>query len=208
MLQVVLISHAGIVSAGARSGVSIKLNNNILILDEAHGLMAALENAHSAPVSAKQLSSVKTLLHFYINKYRARLSSKNLLSLNQISFVIGKLHSMLRVSADDPKKEEHTTIFTLEDFVINAEIDHMNVRPLVEFCRATRLAPKLHGFSMRYNQQTLEDELKLTTQVKKSSLEEFLGKISKKKPEEVVEEVKVEDRPNVEVFIWNLLTRV
>lgn len=94
MLQVVLISHAGIVSAGARSGVSLKLRDNILILDEAHGLTAALENAHSAPVSYKQLSSVKTFLQFYINKYRARLSSKNLLSLNQITFVVGKLLGM------------------------------------------------------------------------------------------------------------------
>lgn len=78
-------------SSGARSGISLKLQNNILILDEAHGLTAALENAHSAPVTFKQLSLVKTFLQFYINKYRARLSSKNLLTLNQISFVVVKL---------------------------------------------------------------------------------------------------------------------
>lgn len=86
-----MISHAGIVSSGARSGISLKLHNNILILDEAHGLTAALENAHSAPVTVKQLSAVKTFLQFYINKYRARLSSKSLLTLNQICFVVGKL---------------------------------------------------------------------------------------------------------------------
>lgn len=45
----------------------------MLILDEAHGLTAALENAHSAPVSAKQLGAVRTCLQRYVNKYRARL---------------------------------------------------------------------------------------------------------------------------------------
>lgn len=60
-------------------------------MDEAHGLSAALENAHSAPVSHKQLSCVKTFLEFYINKYRSLLSSRNLLQLNQINFVVGKL---------------------------------------------------------------------------------------------------------------------
>ncbi|XP_063893350.1 ATP-dependent DNA helicase DDX11 [Helicoverpa armigera] len=190
--EVVLISHAGIVSSGARSGISLKLQNNILILDEAHGLTAALENAHSAPVTVKQLSSVKTFLQFYINKYRARLSSKNLLTLNQISFVVGKLLGMIKPKATE-KKQDETTIFTLEDFVIKAEIDHMNLRPLVEFCRNTRLAPKLHGFSMRYSQQALEEEMKKSTVSKKSSFEMFMSNIAKKKDGEkvaVVPEVK------------------
>ncbi|XP_041970232.1 ATP-dependent DNA helicase DDX11 isoform X1 [Aricia agestis] len=181
--EVVLVSHAGLVSSGARSGISLKLKNNVVIFDEAHGLTAALENAHSAPVLAKQLSSVKTYLNFYINKFRAKLSSKNLLLLNQISFVIGRLIAMLNVAAD-------AKVYTIEDFVIKAEIDHLNLRPLVEFCKLSRLAPKLHGFSMRYNQQELEEQNKKST-VKKSSFQEFLKNISKKKDEEKVAEKEV-----------------
>ncbi|CAG9559763.1 unnamed protein product [Danaus chrysippus] len=175
--EVALISHAGIVSHGARTGVSIKLQNNILIMDEAHGLSAALENAHSAPVSHKQLSCVKTFLEFYINKYRSLLSSKNLLQLNQINFVVGKLIGMVRPKLND---KDGSKIYTLEDFVIEAEIDHLHLHPLVEFCRNVRLAPKLHGFSMRYSQQTLEDENKKDTN-KKGSFKDFLSSISKKK---------------------------
>ncbi|KAG7307926.1 hypothetical protein JYU34_006542 [Plutella xylostella] len=198
--QVVLLSHAGIVSAGAREGVSLQLDNNILILDEAHGLTAALESAHSAPVTDNQLTAVNTFLKFYINKYRARLSSRNLLCLNQLSFVVGKLCGIIK-SKTDAKKEEDTTIFTVEDYVIKAEIDHINLRPLIEFCKATRLAQKLHGFSMRYNQQMLEDEAKKVEVKKKSSLEAFLKNISKKKVEEevkvppVVEEKPVAQAP-------------
>ncbi|KAI5646593.1 hypothetical protein NE865_01527 [Phthorimaea operculella] len=192
--EVVLISHAGIVSSGARSGVSLKLQNNILILDEAHGLTAALENAHSAPVSAKQLIAVKTFLQFYINKYRARLSSKNLLTLNQMNFVVGKLLGVVQPKSTD--KKEESTIFTLEDFVIKAEIDHMNLRPLVEFCRNTRLAPKLHSFSVRYSQQALEEEAK-KAEVKKSSFESFLKNIAKKK-QDAVEEVQPEVKQDIQ----------
>ncbi|CAH2105474.1 unnamed protein product [Euphydryas editha] len=176
--EVVLISHAGIVSSGARSGISLKLQDNILILDEAHGLTAALENAHSAPLSSKQLTSVKTFLEFYINKYRNRFSSKSLLQLNQINFVIGKLLGFIKPKLFNDKRQE-STIYTLEDFVIKLEIDHLNLRPLVEFCRNTRLAPKLHGFSMRYNQQELEDENKKIKFNEKTSFKEFLSNISK-----------------------------
>ncbi|KAJ8733182.1 hypothetical protein PYW08_001480 [Mythimna loreyi] len=190
--EVVLISHAGIVSSGARSGISLKLQNNILILDEAHGLTTALENAHSAPVTGKQLSSVKTFLQFYINKYRSRLSSRNLLTLNQINYVVGKLLGMIKPKQPNENKQDETTIFTLEDFVIKAEIDHMNLHPLVEFCRKTRLAPKLHGFSMRYSQQVLEEEMKKSTVSKKSSFEMFMSNIAKKKDgmKEVEPEIK------------------
>ncbi|XP_028027287.1 ATP-dependent DNA helicase DDX11 isoform X1 [Bombyx mandarina] len=194
--EVVLISHAGIVSSGARSGISLKLKDNILILDEAHGLSAALENAHSAPVTVKQLSSVKTYLQFYINKYRAKLSSRNLLSLNQISFVVGKLISLAKPKETEKNKE--TTILTLEDFVIKAEIDHMNLRPLVEFCRSTRLAPKLHGFSMRYSQQVLEEEESKKIAVKKNSFQKFLSNIAKKKELATVEETQTETNPIVQ----------
>ncbi|XP_013139069.1 PREDICTED: probable ATP-dependent RNA helicase DDX11 isoform X1 [Papilio polytes] len=185
--QVVLLSHAGIVNSGARSGFSIKLKDNILILDEAHGLTAALENAHSAPVSLKQLSSVKTYLNFYINKYRARLNSKNLLLLNQMNFVVGKLLGILKPKIE--KEQNDTKIYTLEDFVIKSEIDHLNLRPLVEFCKETRLAPKLHGFSMRYTQEVLEEENKRKTINQKSSFENFISKI-KKTDDKVVEEIK------------------
>ncbi|XP_023940791.1 ATP-dependent DNA helicase DDX11 [Bicyclus anynana] len=178
--EIILVSHAGIVSSGARSGVSLKLQDNVLILDEAHGLTAALENAHCAPVTVKQLASVKTFLEFYINKYRVRLSSKNLLQLNQVNFVVGKLLGLVKPKATKDKKVE-STIFTLEDFVIKTEIDHLHLRPLVEFCRNTRLAPKLHGFSMRYSQQALEEENKKVEINKKASFKEFLSNMSKKK---------------------------
>lgn len=88
---------------------------------------------------------------------------------------------MLNPNPSNKQQQDETTIFTLEDFVIKAEIDHMNLRPLIEFCRNTRLAPKLHGFSMRYSQQVLEEEIKKSTVNKKSNFEAFLGNISKKK---------------------------
>lgn len=104
---------------------------------------------------------------------------------------------MIKPKQPNEKKQDETTIFTLEDFVIKAEIDHMNLRPLVEFCRNTRLAPKLHGFSMRYSQQALEEEMKKSTVSKKSSFETFMSNIAKKKGGE--KEVEPEVKENVPV---------
>ncbi|XP_052755943.1 ATP-dependent DNA helicase DDX11 isoform X2 [Galleria mellonella] len=177
--EVVLMSHAGVASSGARAGISLNLNNNILILDEAHGLPTALENANSAPLSERDLSSVKTCLQFYINKYSSRLSSKNLLLLNQMSFVVGKLLGLLKSNNTNKDIQEEKSIYTVEDFVVKAEIDHMNFRPIVEFCRKSRLAPKLHSFSMRYSQEALEEEIEKSNSNKKSSFKTFLENMKK-----------------------------
>ncbi|XP_059062417.1 ATP-dependent DNA helicase DDX11 isoform X1 [Achroia grisella] len=178
--EVVLMSHAGVASAGARTGMSLNLNNNILILDEAHGLPTALENANSAPLSERDLSSVKTCLQYYVNKYSSRLSSRNLLLLNQMSFIVGKLLGLIR-STNLNKERQEKSIYMLEDFVVKAEIDHMNFRPIVEFCRKSRLAPKLHSFSMRYSQEALEEEIEKANSNKKSSFKSFLQNIKKDK---------------------------
>lgn len=103
------------------------------------------------------------------------------------------ISGLIKNKSNETKKEE-TTIFTLEDFVIKAEIDHINLRPLVEFSRSTRLAPKLHGFSMRYSQQALEEEMNKRTVTKKSSFEIFMNNISKKKGG-TVEETKAAVQP-------------
>ncbi|KAL4706903.1 hypothetical protein ACJJTC_012362 [Scirpophaga incertulas] len=188
--EVVLVSHAGIVSEGARSGMSLKLKDNILILDEAHALTSALENAYSAPVSARYLDAVRRFLKQYINKYRSRLSSKNLLALNQLQYIVTKLSGVLSTTNKEIK-QENLTITTLEEFVIATDIDHLNLRSTIEFCKGTKLAPKLHGFAMRYTPQMLQEEEQKAVN-KKKSLEVFLKSMSKKNSE--VQEVQPEQQ--------------
>lgn len=93
-------------------------------------------------------------------------------------------------------------VFTLEEFVINAEIDHLHLHPLVEFCRNTRLAPKLHGFSMRYSQQALEQDNVNKETNNKGSLKEFLSNITKKKGEKEIQTSIIEEKPVNQVRLY------
>ncbi|CAG9794947.1 unnamed protein product [Diatraea saccharalis] len=176
-LNVVLLSHAGVVSGG---GSSLRLRDNVLIVDEAHGISAALQQAQCAPLSAARLSAVRAAILLYSSTYSSRLSSANLLALNRLQFVVNKLLGLLNKIPNDGKKSEETHILTLEDFVIKAEIDHLNLQNIVEFCKTSRLARKLHGFSTRHARRTLETT---KSSDKKRSLETFLKNMSGKKAE-------------------------
>lgn len=73
----------------------IKLKNNIVIIDEAHNLLEALAEMYSALISGHQLIHAHSQLTEYRNRYRSKFSAVNLLNINQILFIIGKLIRIL-----------------------------------------------------------------------------------------------------------------
>lgn len=139
-----------------------------------------------------------------MSKQRFNKLLKTLLLKKSLLNIVIVFIGFIRPKLLNNKKQE-ATIHTLEDFVIKLEIDHLNLRPLVEFCRNTRLAPKLHGFSLRYNQQELEAENNKQKCIKKASFKEFLSNMSKNKDgnDQLEQTPKVEVKPSDQVKFLN-----
>lgn len=121
--------------------------------------------------------------------------------LCQINRIIYNISGLLKPKTSTELKQNETQMYTIEDFVVKAEIDHINLRPLVEFCENTRLAPKLHGFSMRYSQQLFEEQNKKPAVNQKSSFEKFINNISKKPDDTAVEETNEDAKTTTQVNI-------
>ena len=51
------------------------VRDNVLIVDEAHNLVDAVNNAHSAQVSAAQLRAAQDQLSGYYQRFRTRLAA-------------------------------------------------------------------------------------------------------------------------------------
>lgn len=75
--------------------LGIKLKNNVVIIDEAHNLLEALAQMHSTSVTQAQLHHAHIQLQNYKQRYSTRFSSKNLLCINQITFIVKKLLDLL-----------------------------------------------------------------------------------------------------------------
>lgn len=73
----------------------IKLKNNVIIIDEAHNLLEALADMYSAQITGHQVIHAHSQLTEYRNKYRTRFSAPNLLSINQLIFIVGKFIRIL-----------------------------------------------------------------------------------------------------------------
>ncbi len=59
----------------SRDAIGLNLNNAVVVVDEAHNLVDAIGNAHSAPVSLSQLQASENQLSAYLTHFRQRLSS-------------------------------------------------------------------------------------------------------------------------------------
>lgn len=79
-----------------RKANGINIKNNIVIIDEAHNLLDTIEHIHSAEISGFQLKTALEKLKLYRDKYKSRFAARNLLQLNQIVYIVGKLAGILQ----------------------------------------------------------------------------------------------------------------
>ncbi|KAJ8943643.1 hypothetical protein NQ318_005645 [Aromia moschata] len=170
--EVVLVPYNTILHKATREANGIKLKNNIVIIDEAHNLLEALAQMYNTDLNYSQLYHALHQLKCYKNKYNTRFSASNLLSINQMIFVVSKLLQMLEKSCTANSME----IFTIENFVLTAQIDNYNMFKLLKFCKESRIAQKIRSFAVKF---PIEEEI--LVKPAKKGVKDFLSSIENKK---------------------------
>lgn len=59
----------------SRESLGLQLKGSIIVVDEAHNLVDAVNSAHCAEVSAQQLTAAETQLSTYFERFRTRLAA-------------------------------------------------------------------------------------------------------------------------------------
>jgi len=68
------IMHMSACAQETRESLRVRLEGNIVVVDEAHNLVDAVNNVHSAVISAEQLSTVLSALDNYHQRFRSLLA--------------------------------------------------------------------------------------------------------------------------------------
>ncbi|KAL1138859.1 hypothetical protein AAG570_008921 [Ranatra chinensis] len=89
--QVVVVPYNILLHKSTRDACGLKLDGNVVIIDEAHNLLDTIINIHSAQITGQQLTQAFSQLSQYKDKYEKRFSAINLLHLKQLIYVIGNL---------------------------------------------------------------------------------------------------------------------
>ncbi|XP_076648589.1 ATP-dependent DNA helicase DDX11 isoform X2 [Halictus rubicundus] len=179
--QLILIPYNSILHKNTRISSGIKLKGNILIIDEAHNLLDAIERMHSVMISGRNILHCYSQLSQYQKRFQALFSAKSVLSLSHLSFYLKKLITIFGATtksnpSDVLNTETTPKLYKVEEFELITEIDNVNIFELLKFIKNSRLTHKLQGFMEQYG-----DQLKIQkNHAKTSGVTQFLNTIQNK----------------------------
>lgn len=159
LAQVVTMPYSMLLSKDTRESLGVELDGNVVILDEAHNIVEAVNSTYTVAVSMKQLVVARRSLWAYFKKYEKRFKGRNVFYLKQLLAVLELLTKFLRLASkksvsasqstddnDDDDSESTAAMLRVNDFLFSAKVDHFNMFKLVEYLRESGLAKKLLGF--------------------------------------------------------------
>ncbi|XP_017086789.1 ATP-dependent DNA helicase DDX11 [Drosophila eugracilis] len=145
--QLILLPYQLIFQKSARSQLGINVKGSIVIIDEAHNLLESLSQLHGAEIKRQQLEKAKVEISCYKEYFQKRFSTKNLLKINQLIFIVRRLLKIV-----DPGEEtKPNSSRMLRTYELTAEGDFFNIDlcELLDFCARTRLARKVQGHAAK-----------------------------------------------------------
>ncbi|XP_049550792.1 ATP-dependent DNA helicase DDX11 isoform X4 [Orcinus orca] len=156
--QLVVLPYQILLHAAARQAAGIRLQGQVVVIDEAHNLIDTITGIHSVEVSGSQLCQAHSQLLQYMERYGKRLKAKNLMYIKQILYVLEKFVTVLGGNVKQSPNTQSlsqagTELKTVSDFLFQSQIDNINLFKLFGFTERygavlapSREQPKLSGF--------------------------------------------------------------
>ncbi|KAJ3371661.1 ATP-dependent DNA helicase chl1 [Allomyces arbusculus] len=146
--NLVAIPYASLVHAPTRDALGVSVANNVVIIDEAHNLIDVINAAMSVTVSGAHVERTFNQLTRYTQKYRTRLSARNVVHIKHLLALLAATHKFMKATTAARMLPVNQLLFALE-------LDHVNPHSLAKYLAASQLARKLHGFVNKYEDAAL-----------------------------------------------------
>ncbi|KAI9292266.1 DNA repair helicase [Neoconidiobolus thromboides FSU 785] len=138
--RLVCVPYNLLLNQQSRESSGIKLENNIVIIDEAHNLIEALQSNYSTKLTFQQINITQEQVNNYLIKYINRLSGVNLMYLKQLLKILKALKEYLEQCGSDNR------ILKCSEFLIQIQLDQINLLEIINYLKISKLNHKLHGF--------------------------------------------------------------
>nr|POE75780.1 atp-dependent dna helicase chl1 [Quercus suber] len=142
--EVVTLPYPLLLQRSAREALGLSLKGHVVIIDEAHNLMNAVEGIHSTQIDEVRLKRAKDCLIVYLQKFRNRLKGANRVYLAQVIRVIDSLLmavARLNAVSDRSGKVESA------DLLSGKGVDQVDLPKLVQYISESKLARKVDGYA-------------------------------------------------------------
>ncbi|KAI1424269.1 helicase C-terminal domain-containing protein [Xylaria sp. FL1777] len=148
--EVITLPYPLLLQKSARDALGIKLDGNIVIIDEAHNIMDAIANVYASEICLKDLVRARLLLEVYVKKFGKKLKGENRVMVGQVARVVDGLRTWM----------ENALGFKTDQGIVDPNallkhkgIDQINLFKLVDFIQGSKLAYKIEGYAAHVETQ-------------------------------------------------------
>ena len=93
--EVITLPYPLLLQKNARDALGIKLEGNVVIIDEAHNVMDAVANVYAAEIRLGELRRARQMLNIYVKRFGKKLKGENRVMIAQVGKVIESLSACL-----------------------------------------------------------------------------------------------------------------
>jgi chromosome transmission fidelity protein 1 len=104
--DVLVLPYSAVLSEETRDSLGISLAGNVVIFDEAHNLVDAVNSAHSCGVGMGQLTGARRQLQAYLERFSSRLSARNAQQVQLLVRVVDMLTRALTPPGKQGQQQE------------------------------------------------------------------------------------------------------
>jgi chromosome transmission fidelity protein 1 len=141
--DLIVLPYQMLLHEPTRIALGLQTKGAVVIIDEAHNLIDAINSVHSAVLSSAMVEAAALQLKAYLGRYRQRLSHSNLVFVRELQSVLSGLSKMF-----EHKKGVTTDVIVgVNDFLFDISCDNVNMFQLVAKIKESRISNILRGFS-------------------------------------------------------------
>nr|XP_031526634.1 ATP-dependent DNA helicase DDX11 isoform X3 [Vicugna pacos] len=153
--ELVVLPYQTLLHAATRQAAGVRLQGQVVVIDEAHNLIDTITGVHSVEVSGSQLCQAHSQLLQYMERYGKRLKAKNLMYVKQILYLLEKFVTVLGGNIKQNPNTQSllqagTELKTINDFLFQSQVDNINLFKVRRYCERSMISRKLLGFTERY----------------------------------------------------------
>lgn len=130
--------------------MGLKLQDQVVIIDEAHNLVETISSTYSSSLSLSQLQMVQKGLRGYLSKYQRRLSPKNATNVRLLLVLLNCMVESLEGWRDEEEKDSNgSKVINTNGFLNRCGIESINLMHMCTFLHESKLARKVRNSLMR-----------------------------------------------------------
>ena len=157
--EIVTLPYPLLLQKSAREALGIKLEGNVVIVDEAHNIMDAVANVHSAEIKLSDMKRAKGMLGVYVKRFGKKLKGVNRVNVGRVGRVIEGLTEWMteatnfKVSGAEYAREQNLTAEQQEHGIVEPDdltrrkgVDQINMFELIHYIQNSKLAFKIESY--------------------------------------------------------------